>query len=252
MCSTTCFWGCFPWTAMWLGQAGLCIWRQKAAVWASFAGLCCDLGGGHCRLHTNNPEVQDRCLGMPFQLTDTLWLWLPCAGHNRASLFLAVKIHSEYDRQCILIGAQRPVQKHSNTDRIKQQQKSSHYENLILPIRKLIHKPQSMLWESVFCRAFQGGNTLWWTSVRSCWKTKSLPKDGKKAAIVGWAVTSVATHSEHGTLLPPWFALTVNFSALKDSLSLHSQWKQYETFSITYVCFWKLEFLRKMSWTSYF
>lgn len=104
MCSKTCFRGCFLQAASWekyhyVALAGLCAWRWDAAVWPSFAGVCCDPEGGHCRLHASHPsEVQDQCLSMPFQLTDTLWPLLPCAGHNRASLFLAVKINSEYDR----------------------------------------------------------------------------------------------------------------------------------------------------------
>lgn len=32
-----------------------------------------------------------------------LWPPLPCAGHDRASLFFAVKINTEYDRQYILL-----------------------------------------------------------------------------------------------------------------------------------------------------
>lgn len=104
MCSITCFRGCFLQvppgrsTATWHRQAGLCVCRWDAAVWASFAGVCCDPEGGHCGLCANNPVQDHWSAPMSFQLTDTLWLLLPRAGHNRASLFLAVKINSEYDR----------------------------------------------------------------------------------------------------------------------------------------------------------
>lgn len=105
-------------------------------------------------------------------------------------------------------GAQRPFQKYNNTDRIKQEQKSSHYELLI---RKPIHIPQSILLlplpleEGYIGEHFRVETYCDERLSNLAVRLKSFKWIGKKPRLWARLSSCMAIYSEHASLFSPQF-----------------------------------------------